>query len=166
MGTKHRVEMQRVEQVNGTDIVDILDLRVKKYNRTVAVIDGNFRVVKDLGNSYEFRVTVAHSSLGNNQFNEYPMKIPQAKACDVLNGTYREYQQYWANDTSLPIVTEAGLCPFPKGDYWIRNWLPSSEWIPSVVPDGYWRLSLDILNGDGMIECQVRYFVRLTRNFM
>ncbi|XP_062551143.1 uncharacterized protein LOC134216210 [Armigeres subalbatus] len=156
--------LQRVEQPVGSELIDASSLRVMKYNRTVAVLNGTLIFVKDLDDLFEFRVSVAYSRIGNNQFVEYPMKISQEKVCNVLNGPYREYQYLWANTTNFPqITTEERYCPFPSGVYWIKHYVPEAKWVPPMVPEGLWRMTLDVLDQGGEIKVQFRSYTWLRK---
>ncbi|EDS36652.1 conserved hypothetical protein [Culex quinquefasciatus] len=161
-----QIELERLEQIGGSHLLDASGTRVRKYNRTVSVLDGTFSILKDLDDSLEFTVTAARSALGNNQFNEYPMKVPRKKGCQIFQQEYAEYQHVWANYTSLPKVVkgEQAFCPLPKGDYWVKNFAPDASWVPPVVPEGYWRMTLEIYGSSGELEGQVRGFFRVKKS--
>ena len=86
-------------------------------------------------------LSFAYSSLGNNQFNEYPMKVPQKKLCQYMVEEYPVYQYLWQNYTNLPNIEKGTsyYCPFPKGEYWVKDLVANASWVPSVVPAGLWR---------------------------
>lgn len=44
---------ERIEQINGTNFVDFQNLRVRKFNRTLAVLDGTLEIIRPLDDSYE-----------------------------------------------------------------------------------------------------------------
>ncbi|EAT33015.1 AAEL014731-PA [Aedes aegypti] len=111
---------QRIEQTSGFDILTS-NLRVTKFNRTCAVLNGTVDLLVDLDNSYTFQGNLAYSRLGNNQFNMSPMKVPEDPMCDFLNDTYREYQDVFEEKTNHPFIEPEGLCPFPAGLYWYKN---------------------------------------------
>ena len=48
-----KLQLERFEQIGGEDIADASKLRVRKYNRTVFVLDGTLIMHKDLDSSYE-----------------------------------------------------------------------------------------------------------------
>ncbi|XP_055526974.1 uncharacterized protein LOC129719607 [Wyeomyia smithii] len=165
--TAHKMELdlQLIEQVGECPMLNITNIRVKKYNHTVAVLNGTAQLFEDLDDRFSFRVAAAYSTLGNNQFNEYPMKIPEKTVCAVMRENYREYQHIWANYTNMPHVGADDLCPFPKGKYWVRNFAPDPSWIPPVVPQGYWRLTYDLLSEAGVIQCRLRAYMRVQRSW-
>ncbi|XP_065088911.1 uncharacterized protein LOC135710319 [Ochlerotatus camptorhynchus] len=162
--TGMELQLQGVEQISGTELIDADGLRIMKFNRTLAVMNGTIHITRDIGDLFEFRISVAYSRIGNNQFVEYPMKIAKENVCKVLNGPYREYQYLWANTTNFPqVAPEERLCPLPKGWYWIKNYAPDAAWVPSVVPEGLWRMTLDILDVGGDIQCQFRSYTWLRK---
>ncbi|XP_039446982.2 uncharacterized protein LOC120426298 [Culex pipiens pallens] len=73
-------QLERVEQIGGQGLSD-WQIRVRKFNRTTYSLNGTAILLQDLDDSYEVGVNYAYSSLGNNQFNEYPMKLPRKKVC-------------------------------------------------------------------------------------
>lgn len=64
-------------------------IRVRKFNRTTWILNGDFDVLIDLGDEFSYTLTAAYSRLGNQQFNEYALKIAKNKMCDVINGQYK-----------------------------------------------------------------------------
>ncbi|XP_062704740.1 uncharacterized protein LOC134287048 [Aedes albopictus] len=158
------LSLQRVEQTSEPDLIDATGLRVMKFNRTTAVLNGTMFITKDLDDLFEFRITVAYSRIVNNQFVEYPMKIAREKVCNVLNGSYREYQHLWAGTTNFPQITGSErYCPLPRGVYWVKNYAPDATWVPPMVPEGLWRMSLDIFSADGRLMAQLRSYTWLRK---
>ncbi|XP_039431659.1 uncharacterized protein LOC120414516 isoform X2 [Culex pipiens pallens] len=160
-----RMQLERFEQVSGVEISDCSKLRVRKYNRTVFALDGTINLLVDLDSSYEVTVKVAYSSLGNNQFNEYPMKMARKKICQVMVEEYAEFQHIWANYSNLPQLPKGTtrFCPFPKGTYWVKDLQPDAGWIPPVVPAGLWRMTLEFWGPDGELIGEYRGYFRLTK---
>ncbi|KXJ84304.1 hypothetical protein RP20_CCG012538 [Aedes albopictus] len=141
-----QVHLDRFEQQKGFHLVNNTGYRVRKYNRTTSVLDGAGDFLYDLGDEYLFTLTVAYSRLGNNQFNQYPMKVSKTKMCDLLNGAYKDIQHIIKDYSNFPQVGNERLCPLPRGHYWVKNWAPDGSWIPSVVPAGYWRFTYDVMD--------------------
>ncbi|KAL1378248.1 hypothetical protein pipiens_015715 [Culex pipiens pipiens] len=164
------VQMDRIEQIGGEHLLDLSGIRVRKYNRTMSVINGTYSIVRDLDESLAFTVTVARSALGNNQFNEYPMKIPRKDGCRIFLEDYTEYQHVWANTTNLPQVDKEAppaLCALPKGDYWVKDFAPDASWVPPVVPEGFWRMTWHMYSVvTDELEGQVRLFIRVKKDII
>lgn len=55
--SKIDLDLQRFEQTYGMDLIDASNVRVRKYNRTTAVLDGTFTLTRDLDNLYMVRST-------------------------------------------------------------------------------------------------------------
>ncbi|KXJ67852.1 hypothetical protein RP20_CCG008710 [Aedes albopictus] len=160
------VELDRFEQLKGFELANATGIRVRKFNRTTSVLDGSGVLFKDCGDEYTFTLTMAHSRLGNNQFNEYPLKISKARACDILNGPYKEYQHLFKNYSNLPQVGNERVCPFPRGHYWVKNWAPDSDWVIPVVPGGYWRLTGDVFHLQGELVMRIVGYLRIIKGFV
>ncbi|XP_039452830.1 uncharacterized protein LOC120431776 [Culex pipiens pallens] len=164
---KVALQLERFEQIGGEGLADTSRLRVRKYNRTEYVLNGTFTLFRDVDASYEATVRVAYSTLGNNQFNEYPMKVPRKRFCDMLVDEYVDYQFIWANRTSLPYVARGTreFCPFPKGEYWVRELTPDAGFIPPVVPSGLWRMTVEFWQDDELVV-QGRFYYRVTKGLL
>ncbi|XP_039452836.1 uncharacterized protein LOC120431781 [Culex pipiens pallens] len=159
------LQLERFEQIDGADLIDSSKLRVRKYNRTAFVLDGTVELFIDLDNAYEVTVKVAYSTLGNNQFNEYPMKLPRKSICAFMVDEYVEYQYIWADSTNLPHVEKGTeeFCPFPKGEYWFKELVPDSSFLPPVIPAGLWRMTWEFLRPNDEVVMQLRFFYRVTK---
>ncbi|KXJ75171.1 hypothetical protein RP20_CCG012206 [Aedes albopictus] len=138
--------LQRFEQTTGFNIFKA-DLRVTKLNRTCAVLNGTVDVFVDVDNNYLHQMKFAYSRLGNNQFVEYPMKIPSQRFCDYLNTTYREYQHLFKETSNIPQVGPEGLCPFPSGKYWVKNFTIQPGLVPDPFYDALWRMTVLLVRG-------------------
>ncbi|KXJ84437.1 hypothetical protein RP20_CCG008956 [Aedes albopictus] len=146
MAISIHVHLDRFEQLKGFDMANTTGFRVRKYNRTTSVLSGTVDIFYDLGDEYMFTLTMAYSRLGNNQFNQYPLKISQAKVCGVINGPYKDYQYLIKDNTNFLQIGNERVCPYPRGRYWVKDWTPDSSFVPPVVPAGYWRFSFDVLD--------------------
>ncbi|XP_053698484.1 uncharacterized protein LOC128745434 [Sabethes cyaneus] len=133
------VMFEKIEQLNGTEYMDFRRIRVRKFNRTVSVLDGTFDLLMVADNRFEMAVKLAYSSRGNNQFNQYPMKIAPQQICDFFNTTWRDYHQYFEDNTNFP---EIGECPITPKEFYVRNHILDSSMFPPYLPRGLWRMSL------------------------
>ncbi|XP_049278554.1 uncharacterized protein LOC125761454 isoform X1 [Anopheles funestus] len=138
------IDFDRWELFNGTDLFNMEMIRVRKYNRTMSVLNGTGELLADLDDKYKFGFNFARSAQGNNQYNAYPMKLASRPFCEFIKTYYREYQHLFLKFTNLPFVPDEGLCPFPKGKYWVKDAYVDSSVIPVVVPEGHWRASSDL----------------------
>ncbi|XP_058839871.1 uncharacterized protein LOC131695403 [Topomyia yanbarensis] len=159
------VHLDRFEQLNGFHIANFSAVRVRKFNRTTAIMDGEGELFIDLNERYQFSLTVSYSTLGNNQWNEYPMKVSKDNVCKIMNGIYKDYQSYFVESTNMPRVGDEWFCPYPKGRYWIRNFVPRADWVPDVIPAGYWRFTTMLFDpsDDVLIKCLI--FMKIKKGY-
>ncbi|XP_053687040.1 uncharacterized protein LOC128736577 [Sabethes cyaneus] len=136
------VMYERIEQISGSDLIDFSQIRVRKFNRTHAVLDGTINLLQQLDDSLEVGVRAAYSTLGNNQFVQYPMKLASQKVCEFCNTTWRDYQPYYQNSTNLPKI---GECPITPKQFYIRNHIMNSEEFTPFLPRGLWRFRCSII---------------------
>ncbi|XP_053679704.1 uncharacterized protein LOC128730655 [Anopheles nili] len=161
------LEFDRWEMVNGTSVFSMDAIRVRKFNRTMSVLNGTAQLLIDLDNTYEYGFTFARSALGNNQYNAYPMKLASRPLCEFIRTYYREYQHMFRHFTNLPFVPEEGLCPFPKGSYWVKDAFVDSSVIPIVVPEGFWKATPELrLIETGELIATGSFYMKLTKEYV
>ncbi|XP_049535840.1 uncharacterized protein LOC125951215 [Anopheles darlingi] len=161
------LDFDRWETNNGSEFFNMEKFRVRKFNRTISVMNGTGFLLQDLDNRYEYGVHFARSALGNNQFNAYPMKLASRPFCDFIQTYYRDYQHLFLKYTNLPFVPAEGLCPFPKGEYWAKDAFIDSSVIPIVVPEGLWRCTTDLTDSaTGELLARGSMYVRLTKELV
>lgn len=50
---KREIRLERVEQIGGENLLASSGLRVRKYNRTTATLNGTFSLLKDLDGTFD-----------------------------------------------------------------------------------------------------------------
>uniref|UniRef100_A0A182MTE1 MD-2-related lipid-recognition domain-containing protein n=1 Tax=Anopheles culicifacies TaxID=139723 RepID=A0A182MTE1_9DIPT len=161
------VDFDRWEHINGSEIFNVEKLRVRKFNRTLSVLNGTGALLIDLTDKYEYGLSFARSAQGNNQYDAYPMKLASRPFCDFIKTHYHDYQHLFLNFTNLPFVPDEGLCPFPKGEYWVKDAFIDSSVIPIVVPEGFWRCTTELrIIETGEIVARGEMYVKLTKEYV
>ncbi|XP_053673616.1 uncharacterized protein LOC128723874 [Anopheles nili] len=124
------------EQVIGQDVC-FCDIRVRKFNRTTAVLNGTIYLYNEFDNNLIFSLDVYYSRLGNQQYNHLPIKLPTSGLCDFMdniNKFYPEVVKYFIN--SPP----AGECPVKRREIHVLDLEYPSHIIPTVFQrKGLWK---------------------------
>uniref|UniRef100_A0A182YSY2 Uncharacterized protein n=1 Tax=Anopheles stephensi TaxID=30069 RepID=A0A182YSY2_ANOST len=129
------VTFERIEQLSGFDILHST-LRVRKYNATTTVLNGSLVSLFAFNNSHKISTIAFHSSLGNQQFNFHPVKLPSAPACISRDMLYDEYGQYFSNVYNLP---EKHVCPIVPQEVTVLDKVFPSGAVPAFMPPGLWK---------------------------
>ncbi|XP_058814410.1 uncharacterized protein LOC131678352 [Topomyia yanbarensis] len=160
------IQFERFEQQLGFHLANFSGVRVRKFNRTTSILDGDGEIFVDVTDEYQIMLTMALSSLGNNQWNEYPVKIAKSRMCSFLNNQYKEYQEYFVESTSFPRVGDDWVCPFPKGRHWVRDFAIEGSWVPDFVPSGYWRYTISIFDARDEIVVNLIVYMKMKQGYV
>lgn len=82
----------RLEFINGSNdgVIDYGTMRVKRHNKTMYIIHGEYEQFIDFDDTYEFAINAFHSAKGNNQYQYVPLQIPKTPLCKFLAGLYKD----------------------------------------------------------------------------
>ncbi|XP_053665492.1 uncharacterized protein LOC128714641 [Anopheles marshallii] len=130
-----KVVFENFVQLSGFDVV-LMDLRVRKFNRTMTVLNGSFIVLNPLNDSLQLTLDLFHSRLGNQQFNHYPMKLPSSGCCAFLDNLQLTYKEQVSVIENLPAI---GECPVSPRYVNMINFAFPQEVVSMVMPRGLWK---------------------------
>uniref|UniRef100_A0A182N717 Uncharacterized protein n=1 Tax=Anopheles dirus TaxID=7168 RepID=A0A182N717_9DIPT len=135
-----QVMYEQLQQLNGTELIDGSNIRIRKYNRTLSVMNGTFDLFRNVDNNFSFTFRLAYSALGNNQFVQSPVRLPMQRMCHFLNTTYSDYWHFYANVTNFPAV---GECPVQAKRYYVRDkTLDSTLFLQDYLKSGLWKITM------------------------
>uniref|UniRef100_A0A182PLC8 MD-2-related lipid-recognition domain-containing protein n=1 Tax=Anopheles epiroticus TaxID=199890 RepID=A0A182PLC8_9DIPT len=133
-----KIDFERTEQLSGFDVYSST-LRVRKYNRTTIVLNGTFTSKIALDNNYKIVTQLFHSPLGNQQFNHYPMKLPDQPVCDFIDMLHDDYGEYLTNVYNMP---KRGVCPIKPQSAYTKNKIFPTNAVPPYLPTGLWKIHI------------------------
>ncbi|ETN62480.1 hypothetical protein AND_005833 [Anopheles darlingi] len=131
-------QYERIEQVSGFDYFNY-DLRVRKYNRTTATLNGTIHIKQPMDDTYRFSTDVFHSSLGNNQYEHTPLHLPESGFCQFMDLLHREYPNAIKDIVHL---TEPNKCPIPACEMHFLDLEFPNDVLPTSITRGVWKLIL------------------------
>ncbi|XP_036333597.1 uncharacterized protein LOC118744580 [Rhagoletis pomonella] len=134
----YTVKNEAVECFSG-DVQTIYHCELKLVGRQ-RLINGTISLNEDMTSQhYTFQVEVFTSPLGDDQFRLLPMGVPRTGVCEGLRDLYTKEVQpsiIQGEHTNFPFVPEEGLCPIPKGEYYIKNLDFDTASLPNQIPRG------------------------------
>ncbi|KFB52467.1 AGAP008958-PA-like protein [Anopheles sinensis] len=132
------VVYEKAEQLLGYDVLSST-LRVRKYNRTTTVLNGTFTFKVDMDDSFMIYTDFLHSSLGNQQFNMYPIKLPTMGMCKFIKFFHDNYPEVYQSIINFP---EKGACPITARHFHLIDSIFPTKAIPPTFPKGLWKAVL------------------------
>ncbi|XP_055919979.1 uncharacterized protein LOC129951708 isoform X2 [Eupeodes corollae] len=106
-------------------------------------------------------LTTAYSPLGDSRFIKQPFQLKKRPVCCFYNTTYKNHiEPSFMKHSDFPIIPPEGLCPLPKGTFYINEVSIVDDNLPSHLGRGLWRLEERLYKGN---ECVggVRVFVQI-----
>ncbi|XP_055919976.1 uncharacterized protein LOC129951705 [Eupeodes corollae] len=158
-------EFERIEAIKGEEqtLVDYSAVRLTRPGRGEKyVVNGNMIYPQDLGEDVMHMVKTTYSPGGTSQFRAHPYTVQQSTICEFFKTFYRKYGQPWIEGhTDFPIIPEEGICPLPKGNYYLKDLLLDEDLLPDHAPKGLWKLE-QIFQKDGKCVGGLAMFARIT----
>ncbi|XP_004520305.1 uncharacterized protein LOC101462374 [Ceratitis capitata] len=109
-------------------------------------INGTVKFVEDMASDhFKFQIELFSSPQGDDQFKRLPMGVPRTTICEGLKDLYTKVLQpsfVEGENTNFPFVPEEGLCPIPKGEYYIKNLEFDTDSWPNQIPRGLLKAQL------------------------
>uniref|UniRef100_A0A182MBZ0 MD-2-related lipid-recognition domain-containing protein n=1 Tax=Anopheles culicifacies TaxID=139723 RepID=A0A182MBZ0_9DIPT len=135
-----KLNFESFEQTFGEDSM-LCDVRVRKFNRTTSVLNGTFHILHDVSNEVQYQLDMYYSRLGNQQYNQLPMKLPSAGICDFIANLYTVYPEITAMFVNFPVANE---CPITVRDMHVFDReFPSEIWPVVMRKAGLWKLAVN-----------------------
>lgn len=110
------------------------------------LVNGTVSFTEDMSSDhYKFQVELFSSPQGDDQYKQLPTGVPRTPICEGVKDLYTKVLQpslVEGENTNFPFVSEEGLCPIPKGEYYVKNLeLKTDSW-PNQVPRGLLKARL------------------------
>ncbi|XP_055840053.1 uncharacterized protein LOC129907732 [Episyrphus balteatus] len=142
----YNIVFERVEGRKGDE--ETLVENVLRFTRsgTDYLINGRLTYHDILGEDVTHEVTTAYSADGSSLFRLHPYTVQKSSLCEFYKTFYREYGQPWIKDhTDFPYIPEGGLCPLPKGSWYVKDMkLLNGTKVPLHAPRGLWKVEQKI----------------------
>ncbi|XP_014085771.1 uncharacterized protein [Bactrocera oleae] len=141
----YTVKNERLEYFKGLKetFVDMSDLKVVGRQR---FINGSVTFGEDMfSEHYKFQVEIFSSPQSDGQYKQLPMGVPRTPVCEGIKDLYTKLLQpslVEGENTNFPFVPEEGLCPLPKGDYYVKNLDMNTDSWPNQIPRGLLKAKL------------------------
>ena len=98
--------------------------------------------------------------MGNNQWNIYPMMISNKTLCEcTASEAYEKFFEQQRREANWPPV---GECPLKKRPFTYNNFILDYSKVPDFLPNGLWRLNIEIIQNDIKIH-HSRMYAKLER---
>lgn len=95
---------------------------------------------------FKTSIDLYHSSLGNNQFNRYPMKIGPINMCNFIDNFWSDYYERVVK--YVPNLMKPNECPYNARTLEVNDWILDAEMFPTFVPAGLWKM-IHVIKDEG-----------------
>ncbi|XP_058817798.1 uncharacterized protein LOC131681105 [Topomyia yanbarensis] len=146
------ISYEETERYSETDsnLLNYGTMRVYPKSRNVFIIGGNFEVFQDMDNSYMTKYEIYSGD------DEQPMMVGSTGICEALNIDNR-FVDRLRMISNLPA---AGTCPFPKGAYFVDNYILEESQLPPSIPEGSYIFAVKLFK-DSVLKAGYKVYVAI-----
>uniref|UniRef100_A0A1B0FMW0 Uncharacterized protein n=1 Tax=Glossina morsitans morsitans TaxID=37546 RepID=A0A1B0FMW0_GLOMM len=148
------VTNDKLDNIEGEEESLILfDVQMVKRER---YINGTVTLLEDFDDEqFELMVEMFTSPNSDGNYQQMAFGVPKIRWCEGMHKFYAKFIQptmVFEENTNLPHVDEEeGLCPLPKGEYWVREILLDTEPWPTQFPRGLLKLIITAYKNDLLV---------------
>ncbi|XP_050327016.1 uncharacterized protein LOC126757280 [Bactrocera neohumeralis] len=141
----YTVKNERLEPFKGLKetAFDLSDLKIVGRQR---YINGSVTLAEDMSSEhYKFQIEIFSSPQGDGQYKQLPMGVPRTPVCEGVKELYTKLLEpslVEGKNTDFPHVPEDGLCPLPKGQYFVKDLDMKTDTWPNQIPRGLLKAKL------------------------
>ncbi|EAT35798.1 AAEL012066-PA [Aedes aegypti] len=157
-----RVTFERIQQISGADVANFTNLRLIGGNDAMPFLNGSWELFQDLDNNWSQFVRLWYQSPVATDATFYPIQTPNRsiRVCDHLNSEH--YRAWWNRNRYAVNYPEPQqgrwMCPFPKGEYYLR-WVALEKGVlPWVSKPGLYRMDFCLANNGVVRMIHALYF--------
>ncbi|XP_055838302.1 uncharacterized protein LOC129906538 [Episyrphus balteatus] len=114
---------------------------------------------------YTYGIKSMQSPTGNSRFIDKPFfTVDPTPMCYFYNVTFKEIlRPALTGSSTFPEIPPAGLCPIPKGTYYVKDMAVDEDKIPFHLSRGLWKLEATIYRGNTLVG-GYRVFAKVEEN--
>lgn len=128
------------------NVVDFGTIRLTKKARNHFVISGTFEIFRNIGNDAKGSIVVLRKDKLSGRYSQQIYNLRE------------NYCKYWDTEESfLPALRtfsnlpEKGACPFPKGQFTIKDYEFTEEQFPKIIPPGDYLVRFSVSEDDKLL---------------
>ncbi|XP_055840051.1 uncharacterized protein LOC129907731 [Episyrphus balteatus] len=141
------IHFDRIENIKGEneDLVNFTDWEIEGRGSNY-LVNGNFTFETDMDDLITHELKFEISPFRNNAF--MVNSIHRNSVCDYYKKNYKEFaEKIMMGHTNFPEIPPGGLCPIPKGNYYIKDAVLDEKDLPKILARGLWRINKKFFKG-------------------
>ncbi|CAO1419280.1 unnamed protein product [Diamesa serratosioi] len=154
--TKTDFLLEKFEVGGEEGVVDFSKLRSIKVNRTTYAVNGSVKILQDIGNDVLVKVELWEQQGG--EYRKTQFRLAEKAWCDFSKTETMYLPALWETSNFPPLQD----CPLPKGEYYIKNFVPDPEKLPEFL-DGRYMIRVFTDRVDAKSEIYFNYFIEIKR---